>query len=122
MPYTTPQVAEITGATIRQLDHWARMEWIDLGPAPGTGKSRSWNRRSMLTATMIVKLLTAGFTVERSVKIANAVMDSVMTHTSPVSLQVKIGKGIRVTISTHEALGLISAPSVRPDTEEKDIA
>lgn len=122
MSYTTAEVSKLTGASFRQLDHWARKKWIDLGDDPGIGTARSWSRRNMLTAKMVMNLISAGFSTDQAFKIANLVMESVMTHITPTNLQIRLAKGIRVSISTHEALGLASHPVAQVDTVEREIA
>lgn len=48
---TSVRVQEITGATFRQIDVWARTGILRVGnPTPGSGNSRTWTREALCQA------------------------------------------------------------------------
>jgi hypothetical protein len=71
--YSTQYVTEKTGATGRQLDHWAGKGWLT-SPAPGTGRSRQWTQFDLDLVTIIMRLRSAGIELEMAYKCSMAVM------------------------------------------------
>lgn len=54
--YTTPEVCEMTGATYRQVDHWARKGWIPGQPAEvGSGMRRRWTPAQVERVGVLLK-------------------------------------------------------------------
>lgn len=47
--FTSDQVVAMTGVTYRQLDWWARNDYIEgQGVGPGSGRQRKWSREHVL--------------------------------------------------------------------------
>jgi DNA-binding transcriptional MerR regulator len=72
MTVQTSRVAEqIPGITYRQLDYWTRRGFLEADSAtPGSGRYRSYSQIEVLVATLMVRLIEAGFTVEAAHSIA----------------------------------------------------
>lgn len=78
MSYEVPTwVAELIGATPRQVDYWTRARVIDTDH-PGPGYRREWNERTLLQAGLVKALLDAGATLMR-VREVLAVVDDIET-------------------------------------------
>ena len=100
MAFTTAEVASKTGASYRQLDYWARMKWIDLGPDLGTGNQREWTFRHMVTARLVITLVKAGFDVSRAFGFADHIMAE---HASQEMIRFDLAKGVKLEIDIAEA-------------------
>lgn len=63
---STSQVAQLTGATMRQLDYWCSTGLIrPATPAGGSGKHRRFNFVDVVRLKAIVRLLNAGIPLRR---------------------------------------------------------
>lgn len=70
---TTGDVAELVGATFRQVDYWLRRGFIPApNPTPGAGTPREWTRDLVRCAAVIAALVRAGFTPEAAGELARA--------------------------------------------------
>lgn len=63
--YSTGKMTDATGATGRQLATWASKGWLS-STAPGTGRTRMWSQSDMDTASMIMRFVKVGFTVDKA--------------------------------------------------------
>jgi len=100
MGFTTAEVAKKSGATYRQLDYWARMKWIDLGPDLGTGVPREWAFRDMVTARLVSTLVGAGFDVARAFGFADHVMAE---HATQEMIRFELAEGVQLEIDIAKA-------------------
>lgn len=74
MTYSTAYMAGKTGATPRQLFTWADKGWLS-SQSPGTGRSREWSRDDLFRASLIVRFMNAGFTVDRAARLMKILAD-----------------------------------------------
>lgn len=70
--HTTPQVCAVTGATYRQLDHWARTGRVHPinGDDPGQGFSRLWAEPEITVIRYTIQLLTFGLDLDHAITYA----------------------------------------------------
>lgn len=54
--FTTTQVSEITGATVRQLDHWTRTHGLNADASHGSGHKRTWTRTDVYQAAAMTAI------------------------------------------------------------------
>ena len=56
-PYSTVEVAELTGATYRQLDHWCRRGFIPGQPTMGIGSGhrRLWTDKQVEEVELLMR-------------------------------------------------------------------
>lgn len=66
---TRAQVAERTGASPRQLDHWTRRGWLD-AQMPGTGYRAEWSMAAIQAARLMARLVAAGLTPAAAARVA----------------------------------------------------
>ena len=57
----TEELAERTGATYRQVDHWARRGYLRVN-SRGHGVLRHWSDEEIRVATVMARLVAAGLT------------------------------------------------------------
>lgn len=55
------RAVQLTGATYRQLDHWAMRGWLQPLGAGGQGNPRRWPPHEVRAARIMVRLVDAGF-------------------------------------------------------------
>lgn len=62
---TSPEAAELAGITYRQLDHWARRDWVTPSVSPATGRSsrRGYSVDDVLRLRMLRHFGQAGWAV-----------------------------------------------------------
>jgi len=73
---SSAEVCEYAGISYRQLDYWARAEWIhaaNTGPRPGTGASRRFDLAEARVARQCALLISVGFTTIRAIELARKV-------------------------------------------------
>jgi excisionase family DNA binding protein len=71
--YTTPQVAELTGATYRMIDHWTSRGFLP-ETATGSGSRRRFTEAELDTVRLVEQLLRVGFVLPRAFAIAEALV------------------------------------------------
>jgi DNA-binding transcriptional MerR regulator len=67
MMYSTGQMTDRTGATARQLTTWADRGWLQ-SKTQGTGHSRMWCESDLQRATLMMRFITAGFSLDKAYK------------------------------------------------------
>jgi len=78
---TSQEVCAAAGVTYRQLDHWARLGWLQPEPRieTGSGNNREWSDTEVQVVKAIARLLEAGFTPRAAMETARAFVDGQRT-------------------------------------------
>jgi len=92
---STQKVADITGATIRQLNHWVAMQYVAPARVPGYGGMIEWSSKDIEIVTSMVRLISAGFTVQRAAKLARLMTDN---PTDKDGHRIKIGQNLTLVV------------------------
>jgi hypothetical protein len=91
---TLQRLAKITG---RQMDHWHRQGWLIAAPrdAASSGHPFEWSSRMVRKATLMGKLLKAGFHADRAHMLSETYLAN--QHLSQVVV-INIGPGLQLRI------------------------
>lgn len=92
--YSTGQMTERTGATGRQLGTWASKGWLT-SPAPGTGHGREWSEADLQTATLMMRFIRAGFSVDRAWAFTRVIQER---DTTKEGARIRIGEDMWVIV------------------------
>jgi MerR HTH family regulatory protein len=61
------------GITYRQLDHWTKRGYLHAeNPSPGSGRKRRWSEGEKQVAALMLRLISAGLTVEAASAVARS--------------------------------------------------
>lgn len=74
---TTAEVSTLSGATVRQLNHWVAKGWITpLNTGRGQGEPLQWRPADRRRACLMMQLIGAGFTAGAAHDIMDKIMES----------------------------------------------
>lgn len=59
-PYTTRQIAELSGASVRQIEHWGVRGYVPIAH-DGSGHTRAWSEEDLRLVRYLAKFVRAGF-------------------------------------------------------------
>lgn len=80
MPYTTQQVADRSGATIRQLSHWADRKYLMPIARGGVGTNLEWPDAELKAAQLMARFRRAGIDVEQAARISRLIVEGRVVH------------------------------------------
>lgn len=66
----------LTGATYRQLDHWARKGYLNIDQEVATGIPRDWPMEEVRVAEIVVKFINAGMNLNAAFTYARQILGS----------------------------------------------
>lgn len=94
--YSTKETADLSGATLRQLDYWDRTGIISVAvPAQGSGSRRRWSR-SNVEAARALALLSESVLFQSGHDVMCKLADDVATSPG-VTIMVPLAKGLFLT-------------------------
>lgn len=85
---------EDTGATYRQLDHWARKGYLHT-ESVGTGHKRQWAYGELMVARRMVQLIAVGFNPKEAARYARLMVKAEYTVDTDTRY------GVTVTVNDH---------------------
>jgi len=97
--YTTGQIIAHSGASPRQIRHWANRGWLS-EELPGSGHGRTWTERDYKLSAFMMRLVTAGFTPEKAHPIAALVVDAKDVQKG---VRIRIGKEMWIIVKGIES-------------------
>ena len=73
MSFTTLEVSELTGASLRQLQHWRERGWI---PTSRSGHNQLWDERALRKAALFARVGKSGLGFMRKLaRLPDAIFD-----------------------------------------------
>lgn len=108
--YSAEEIQIATGLTYRQLDYWARTEFLipSLSEANGSGTQRRYSKADRRTASVAKLLLDAGLSLQK----LRGLGDSLTAVPAETEGIVAIGSTLHVITSAEQLLGLIRTGEV----------
>ncbi len=97
--FSTRRTAEIVGVTYRQLDYWAREDFMkpSLAAAAGSGSRRLYSYGDLLELKVIKSLLDGGIDLKQVRKIFKYLRDNLQTDVTTANLVISGTKSVVVS-------------------------